>query len=164
LFDLVIHDIDFAQWVCGIPESIESYCLPGKLSNYDYISALWKYRDENLHVKIEGGNTYHSDYPFQASFNARFRNASIHYSSQDPAHITVASGSGLKLVPAGDANDGFSGELDYFLDCALHNRQPKCVLLNRHLKPSKSVTGTSGSFRQCNLDSFMCMKDDNPDP
>jgi predicted dehydrogenase len=125
LFDLVIHDIDFAQWVCGIPESIDAHCLPGKLSNYDYISALWKYPAENLHVKIEGGNTYHSDYPFQASFNARFQNASIFYSSQDPAHITVASGAGIKLVPAGDANDGFSGELDYFIECILTNRQPE---------------------------------------
>jgi predicted dehydrogenase len=124
LFDLVIHDIDFAQWVCGIPDSIESYCLPGKLSNYDYVSALWKYQDENLHVKIEGGNTYHSDYPFQASFNARFRDASIFYSSQDPEQIIVASGSGIKLVPAGNPNDGFSGEVDYFIESIIHNRQP----------------------------------------
>jgi predicted dehydrogenase len=125
LFDLVIHDIDFAQWVCGIPESIDSYCLPGKLSNYDYISALWKYPAENLHVKIEGGNTYHSDYPFQASFNARFSNASIYYSSQDPEHITVASGAGIKLVPVGNPNDGFSGELDYFIQSIIHNRLPQ---------------------------------------
>ncbi len=43
LFDLVIHDIDFAQWVCGVPEKISANCLPGKLSNHDYVSGLWSY-------------------------------------------------------------------------------------------------------------------------
>jgi predicted dehydrogenase len=125
LFDLVIHDIDFAQWVCGVPDEISASCLPGKLSQYDYVSALWNYRNKNLHVKIEGGNTFHTDYPFQASFSARFENASVLYYPKEPENIIVTTDTETTLVPAGNANDGFSDELDYFISCIAENKQPK---------------------------------------
>ena len=124
LFDLVIHDIDFARWVCGVPDEISASCLPGKLSKHDYVSALWNYRNNNLHVKIEGGNTFHPAYPFQASFSARFENASVLYYPKDPENIIVATDTETTLVPAGDASDGFSAELDYFVLCIKENKQP----------------------------------------
>ncbi len=124
LFDLVIHDIDFAQWVCGVPSGVNANILPGKLSNYDYVSALWNYSGKKLHVKIEGGNTFHPTYPFSASFTARFNNVSALYSSNDPANIILATDSGTKPLPVGDANEGFSGEINYFIDCIHNNEQP----------------------------------------
>ncbi|MBW6535979.1 MAG: Gfo/Idh/MocA family oxidoreductase [Mariniphaga sp.] len=144
LFDLVIHDIDFAQWVCGIPDEISASCLPGKLSNHDYVSAIWNYRNKKLHVKIEGGNTFHTAYPFHASFSARFENASVLYYPKDPENIIVTTDTETTLIPAGDANDGFSGELDYFINCIAEDKQPeKCTpesalesirICYRHLK------------------------------
>ncbi len=128
LFDLVIHDIDFAQWICGTPDKIECQCLPGKLSNHDYVSALWKYNNSETMVKIDGGNTFHAAYPFHAGFSARFENASVFFSTQDSQNIKVTTDSETKLVPAGDANDGFSNELYYFADCVLKGVQPeKCT-------------------------------------
>lgn len=125
LFDLVIHDIDFVQWVCGVPDEISANCLPGKLSNHDYVSALWSFNKKNLHVKIEGGNTFHTAYPFQASFSARFENASVIYYPKDPENIIVTTDTETTLISAGDANDGFSGELDYFIKCISENKQPE---------------------------------------
>lgn len=125
LFDLVIHDIDFAQWVCGIPDNVVSQNLSGKLSNHDYISAFWKYNSRELTVKIEGGNTFHSAYPFQAGFSAKFADASLLFSSREPDHIIVATDSDTGLISVGDANEGFSGELSYFVDCVLQNKMPE---------------------------------------
>ena len=124
LFDLVIHDIDFAQWVCGVPEKISAKSLPGKLSNHDYISALWKYDDSKLQVKIEGGNTFHTAFPFQAGFSARFENASILFSPKDTENIIIATDTTTKQVPVGDPNKGFADELNYFISCASENKQP----------------------------------------
>jgi predicted dehydrogenase len=127
LFDLVIHDIDFAQWLCGVPDKIEASCLSGKLSNHDYVSAMWLYQS-GLKVKIEGGNTFHSTYPFQAGFSARFENVSLLFSSKESDNIVAATDTETKLIPVGDANDGFSGELYYFTDCILKNKKPeKCT-------------------------------------
>lgn len=116
LFDLVIHDIDFVQWALGNPDSIESTCLPGKLSKHDYLNAFWKY-NSGINVKIEGGNTFHTAFPFQAGYFANFENASVLYSSSNPENIIVATDTETKNVSAGDAMDGYSGELDYFFQC-----------------------------------------------
>lgn len=128
LFDLVIHDIDFAQWVCGVPDTIEAQTLPGRLSNNDYVSGLWKYNNSNVVVKIDGGNTFHADFPFHAAFSARFENASIFFSTQDPYNIKVATDTETTLVSGGDANEGFADELYYFADCVVNGAQPeKCT-------------------------------------
>jgi predicted dehydrogenase len=128
LFDLVIHDIDFAQWVCGVPDEISANYLPGKLSHHDYVSAFWKYNGKNMHVKIEGGNIFHTAFPFHASFSARFENASVLYYPKDPDNIIVTTDTETTLVPAGDANDGFSAEMNYFFSCIRENKQPvKCT-------------------------------------
>jgi predicted dehydrogenase len=116
LFDLVIHDIDYAQWVLGRPDNITAQLLPGLLSNHDYINATWKYMT-GLTVKIEGGNIFHTAFPFQAGFKARFENATVSYSSNSPESIKIYTDLEIAEVPAGDANEGFSDEINYFASC-----------------------------------------------
>jgi predicted dehydrogenase len=126
LFDLVIHDIDFVQWILGSPESIDSTCIPGKLSRHDYVNAMWKY-PSGVTAKIEGGNIFHTSFPFRAGFIAGFENASVVFSSNCP-DIKVTTDTETTLVPAGDAMEGYSGELGYFLECLKNGTQPeKCM-------------------------------------
>ena len=128
LFDLVVHDIDYAQWVFGEPDSVEAQCIPGKLSNHDYVSALWKYNDTGLRVKIEGGNIFHTAFPFQASIAAQFEHTSIFYSSRDPEIIILTTDTETTQIPTGEANDGFRTEIDYFAYCLANNKSPeKCT-------------------------------------
>jgi predicted dehydrogenase len=122
LFDLVIHDIDFMQHVLGIPEKVEAVCYPGSLSMYDYVSAQWYY--PGIRAKIEGGNTFHSSFPFQAGFFVRFEHASVVYSSLKPEFIQVCTDDNTVEIPAGDANDGFYNEIDYFASCIENNTEP----------------------------------------
>jgi len=124
LFDLVIHDIDFAQSVLGEPDSIRKIILPGKLSNHDYISAFWKYNNVDVEVRIEGGNIFHSDFPFQAGFAAQFEKASVLFTSMKPETISISSDTETKQVPAGDANEGFSNEVEYFTSCMESKNSP----------------------------------------
>ncbi len=122
LFDLVIHDIDFARWVLGDPGTISSVCLPGELSKHDYVNATWNYAG-GMVVKIEGGNIFHSAFPFQAGYTARFERASVQYTSNNP-DIQVAMDAETRTIPAGDANEGFKEELDYFTRCLRSHRYP----------------------------------------
>ncbi len=124
LFDLVIHDIDYAAWVLGQPETIIATCLPGKLSNQDYVKAVWKYKS-GVQVSIDGGNTFHSSFPFHAAFTARFKNATVSYSSKSPDNIIVSTDAETTLVAAGDANEGFNNELVYFISCIIHQKKPE---------------------------------------
>lgn len=124
LFDLVIHDIDFANYVLGSPSEIKCSYLPGKLSDYDYISAMWSYKDKDVHVNIEGGNTFHVNFPFQAGYMAEFEKASVYYTTQKGDVIQIADDSSLKEIPAGDAGAGYFNEIEYFGKCMKNNTQP----------------------------------------
>jgi predicted dehydrogenase len=124
LFDLVMHDIDFVQSLLGMPDEIKSNVLPGLLSHYDYVTALWSYHEENIKVKIEGGNTFHSNFPFQAGYAAQFENASILYTTFQPDFITISTDTEMQKVTAGDSNDGCLREVDYFAHCMAENIWP----------------------------------------
>jgi len=124
LFDLVIHDIDFANYLLGSPSEIKCNYLPGGMSDHDYISAMWSYKDKDVHVKIEGGNTFHSNFPFQAGYMAQFEKASILYTTLKGDVIHIADDSTVKEVPAGDTGAGYYNEIAYFSKCIKDNRQP----------------------------------------
>lgn len=122
LFDLVIHDIDFLHYALGTPLKIESYSFPGALSANDYVSAQWHY--DSIRAKIDGGNTFHSSFPFQAGYVAQFENASVCYSSRMPSVIQVCDDENIHEFDAGDANDGFYNEIDYFASCIQDGAEP----------------------------------------
>ena len=124
LFDLIIHDIDFANYVIGIPSEIKSSYLPGGLSQNDYVSAMWSYKDSNVHVKIEGGNTFHSNFPFQAGYMVQFEKASVIYTTIKSDIIRIADDATISEVPAGDAGEGYYNEIKYFAQCITNNIQP----------------------------------------
>ena len=125
LFDLAIHDIDYANYILGQPDNIQCDYLPGPLSKHDYINAIWYYKERDISVKIEGGNTFHPTFPFRAEFIARFEKASIYYSSLKGDVIQIATESTLEDISAGDAMEGFQNEIDYFAKCLVTNSQPE---------------------------------------
>jgi len=124
LFDLSIHDIDFANYAVGKPDVIKCNYLPGPYTGHDYISAMWGYANSSVHVKIEGGFTFHSNFPFQASYMARFEKASLLYTTARPDIVQVADDSSVTEVPAGDGTDGYYNEISYFAECLTNNVQP----------------------------------------
>ncbi len=122
LFDLVIHDIDFLNYALGVPEKIESVCYAGALSTHDYIVAHWNY--PHIKAKIEGGNTFHSSFPFQAGYMAQFENGSVVYSTSRPEFIQVCTDEKVCQVDAGNVMDGFFDEIDYFASCIENDTEP----------------------------------------
>jgi predicted dehydrogenase len=125
LFDLVIHDIDFANYLLGMPGEIRCNYLPGEYSRHDYISAMWNYKERNLNVKVEGGFTFHSNFPFQASYMAQFEKASILFTTMKGDVIQIADDNAVKEVPAGDGGEGYYNEIAYFAECLKNNVQPE---------------------------------------
>lgn len=124
LFDLVIHDIDFANYLLGLPSEIKCSYLPGENSNHDYISAMWSYDKTKVHVKIEGGSIFHSSFPFQASYMAQFDDASVLFTTLKGDVIQVADNESVKEVSSGDGGDGYYNEIAYFAECLKNNLQP----------------------------------------
>ena len=137
LFDLLIHDIDMANYLFGKPDSIESMVLPGVLSDHDYISAMWSYEKSGVKVKLEGGNTFHSSFPFQADYKANFEDASVFYTTLSPDVIKVATNEEVTEVQAEDGTDGFYNEIDYFYQCVEQGQAPDNCLPESALETIK---------------------------
>jgi predicted dehydrogenase len=137
LFDLLIHDIDFVNHILGAPDHMESIVLPGALSAHDYISSIWNYHEKDIKVKLEGGNNFHSTFPFHAGFMANFENASVFYTTLKPSDIQVANNEELLEIPAEDGTDGFYNEIDYFYQCATSAIQPLLCLPESSLQSIK---------------------------
>jgi len=137
LFDLLIHDIDFVNFALGAPDKIQSTLLPGALSKHDYISAFWDFDELGIKVKLEGGNTFHSSFPFQAGFMANFDHASIFYSTLVPETIKVATDEDTINVKAEESTDGFYNEIDYFYQCVENQQAPELCMPQSSLETIK---------------------------
>lgn len=124
LFDLVIHDIDFLQFMLGLPDSLYAINLPGSLSNHDYICSIWKYEQNGVKVKVEGGNIFHSKMPFSASYRASFENATVVWDAADGLKISISTDQESFTIDVEDGNKGFVDETEYFARCVLENTFP----------------------------------------
>jgi predicted dehydrogenase len=114
---LVIHDIDFATFLLGeTPEKINSTILPGKLSNQDYLNATWHCPKKELTVKIEGGNIFHTNYPFQAGYTAVFEKATVSFSTNNSDDIFIDNETERVSIPANDLGDGYFNEIALFAE------------------------------------------------
>lgn len=125
LFDLVIHDIDFMRFLLGEPDELTSTCIPGALSDYDYVCAFWRYRNRDLQAKIEGGNIFPSRLPFEASYKAVFDKATVVWNSGNAMELKVINDAEVETIPLSDPNDGYRDEGLYFADCIINNRFPE---------------------------------------
>lgn len=115
LFDLIIHDIDFASFVLGeAPEKIESSNLAGKLSKHDYVNATWEYSSKDVAVKIEGGNIFHTNFPFRAEYVAVFEKATVSFSTNNADHIYISRDEKSISIDANDLGDGYYNEIEVF--------------------------------------------------
>ncbi len=137
LFDLLIHDIDFANYISGVPDSIECSYLPGSLSKHDYINSFWTYRRRNLNISIEGGNRFHINLPFHTGYLAQFEKASVMFSSLRENVICIADDKNMEELITDSLSAGYNNELEYFINCLEMDRQPDICLPESSLEAIK---------------------------
>lgn len=125
LFDLLIHDIDYLQYLLGIPDNVRSTTIGGALSKHDYVSAFWQYKNIDMQVKIEGGNIFPSKFPFEASFKACFEKAAVCWSSGNGPEVKVVTDDNIEIIAVEDANEGYRNEEAYFATCILDDINPE---------------------------------------
>lgn len=123
LFDLVIHDIDYLHYLLGHPNKTTTVTRSGALSNEDYICSFWKYEGKSVQVKVEGGDTFHTNFPFEASYKAQFEKATLVWSSSDATILKIATNNSIEQINLDDPNRGFTDEVEYFAECILGNKE-----------------------------------------
>jgi len=127
LIDLHIHDVDFVNHLFGRPQSVTAVGMSKTSGGVDHIVAHYTFRRKNLQVTAEGGWAFPPAFPFSMAFTVICEKATIEYSSSASPSLTVYTAAGKTLTPKVPAGDGYSREIDYFLNCIRKGEKPTRV-------------------------------------
>ena len=110
LFDLTIHDIDFALSLAGEPDETTLRTLPGAETLFQ---SVWQYRTGPV-VQIEGGFANPSSVPFRAGFTAVFERAVMEYDSRLGHKVVLSAEAGSSAIDAETERSCYYDELAEF--------------------------------------------------
>jgi predicted dehydrogenase len=117
IFDLLIHDVDYAISLFGEPARITAVGSDGLISATFIFSGAGP-------VIIEGGWHALGPYPFSMAFTIAGENGTLEFSSAgSPLTLSRAGAAAAEIVAVAEV-DGFQQELRYFAECVEFNRQP----------------------------------------
>lgn len=115
IFDLHIHDVDFAQVLLGTPRSVVAVGGTGPSGGVDHVAALWRYAD-GRYACIEGGWVLTPPAAFEMSVIVRGESATLEWSLARGPDVLLHAGGDAAQVIHGGAETGWTRELDYFID------------------------------------------------
>ena len=127
LIDLHIHDIDYVNHLFGTPTAVTAVGMSKTSGGVDHIVADYTFRRKNLQVTAEGGWAMHPAFPFSMAFTIVCEKATIDYSTAHTPSLSIYTVSGRVVTPKVPAGDGYSREIDYFLNCIRKGQKPTRV-------------------------------------
>jgi predicted dehydrogenase len=123
VFDLLIHDIDFALMLFGLPESISATGYEDLALGVDLLNATLYYSDEFTAV-ITGGWHHKKAYPFSMEYTVVADGGTFEYSSLGGDEVILYDCAGEKRPIELRKEDGFEAELQYFHSCCVDGSRP----------------------------------------
>lgn len=138
VIDLPIHDIDYVQWVLGLPLGHYSHHYV-RDNHTEFISTNMRYK--GCSVYLEGG-WFNSAVTFSSGFTAIFKNGIISCDGES----TIENGSVVEFTPdmpelsmgiPCNSTDGYVRELTYFASCVESGKSPEFSLPESSLETIK---------------------------
>ena len=146
--DLLVHDIDQAISLCGVPPSVAAKSL----GSIDTVSATFLYPD-GPEVRVQGG-WFEPGTPFSMSFQVIAELAQLELSS---GKLRLSDASGNAIEPELPTEDAYEAQIQYFVDCAISGKYPdRCppeqsasaVKVANAMEKSRSADGERTSCQQ----------------
>lgn len=127
LYDLHIHDVDFAHYCFGRPNRVTASGYPKVSGAIDHVVSLFHYTGGPV-VSLEGSWGMTEGFGFNMSFTVNFERATVDF---DSAKGTEA----LRLFTIGKpmevlqppGSDGYVGEMEHFLT-SIERKQPPTIV------------------------------------
>jgi predicted dehydrogenase len=135
ILDLHVHDTDFVYHLFGRPKSVFSTGTTGKSGEIDHVLTQYQYRAPGAaaddaapaSVTAEGSWLAAEGCGFRMQYTVHFENATADYDFGRKDHALLLHAEG-KTEPVEVAKqDGYVGELTYFLECVRTGKKPKRV-------------------------------------
>jgi predicted dehydrogenase len=125
ILDLSIHDIDFAQHLLGMPETVRATGAADIAGGggYDYFQGTLSWGD--VSVLVEAGWLFRGAYPFAMSFDIVCEGGVLSYHSGMNRSLTLYRKDGKREAPKLAPGDGYAGEIDYLLRAIAAGTRPE---------------------------------------
>jgi predicted dehydrogenase len=132
ILDLHIHDIDYCQYLLGLPQRVytQGGCAAGAERGYDYMLTNLDYADG---TQVSASSHWADvNMPFIARYEARLERAFVRFDPiQTPALSVYRQGSDTPEHPDVNGLDAYAGEIAYFAECVRTGRTPeRCLPLD----------------------------------
>jgi predicted dehydrogenase len=123
VFDLLIHDADMALHLFGPPETVSATGYEALGAGIDVIAATLHYSG-GVGVAIIGGWHHPRSYPFSMEYTVVGDNGTVEYSSSAATGPVLYRADGESEPIPMTERDGYSAEIQYFVECCRTGRQP----------------------------------------
>ncbi len=127
LFDLHVHDVDFAQYLLGVPQDVQAVGLTGPSGGIDQVAALYSYEDGRYAV-LEGGWLLSAPWPFEMAITVVGERGTLDWSMNAGPQVRLYRGGATAELIEVPGQTGWQRELDYFIECLLAGRPPRRCL------------------------------------
>jgi len=124
--DLHVHDTDFVNYLFGKPQEVFSRGAAVVTGGMDMITTQYIYKDVSMVLAI-GSWGSPSNYPFEMAFTVLCEKATIEFSSSKKPTLIVYKADGSIEHPEVDKADGYTREIEYFLNCVKDGKKPTMV-------------------------------------
>jgi predicted dehydrogenase len=128
IVDLHIHDVDYINYLLGVPKAVCSRGVVGGVSKLAIDSVTTQYvYDGGPQVTAEGSWALMPGFGFDHGFLVALEEATVEYDAKAGLPLTVHPRRGKSRQPKVAKSDGYVAELRYFVDCIGAGKQPTVV-------------------------------------
>jgi len=120
VFDLLVHDLDMCLHLFGPPEAVSAVGCQDLSRGLDLVTAQLHY--PGIDANVSGGWYQPASFPFSMEYSVVCDEGVVEYSSSTAAPVLYGQG-GQAVLEIGGV-DGYQAEIEYFVDCCIHQRQP----------------------------------------
>jgi predicted dehydrogenase len=142
VLDLVIHDLDYIQWLLGLPKRVLAVGAAGPHGGLDSVMTVAWEHASGAKSAVEGSLVLAPGFPFQMALLVACEKATIRYDSAASPTLVVYPFEGAAFAPplpepkVGVSSEpqgnigslgGYFNEIKYYLDCLEAGRKPSVV-------------------------------------
>ncbi|MCG3178454.1 MAG: Inositol 2-dehydrogenase/D-chiro-inositol 3-dehydrogenase [Phycisphaerae bacterium] len=124
-FDLHVHDVDYANYLAGVPTHVSAVGYKGESGGFDHVTATLVY-PKGVVATVRGGWTYPDKWSFEMAFTIECAKGTIHWRMTSGQPMTVITNNKVE-TPKVASSDGWAEELKYLVNCIEKKQKPTVV-------------------------------------
>jgi len=133
LLDLQVHDVDFAHWILGHPQSVYTVGTQSPTGSWDHVHTTLNY--PQAHAILEASLLMPSSWPFTSSIYVLGTEGALEYTFRVGANVQernqathffrLYKSDGTVSEPAVSPDDAYVAQLRYFTQCVAQRQPPR---------------------------------------